>query len=137
MSTRGEFRSVDAPSRASSRQDSVGSSHTSDERIRALRIQIQELAGEVNSHKAKTGAAFGGAVFLVLLCVGAAYDLARGNVAPWLMLGLDRQVLTLIAWATGAVALTMMVLGLLKLLPESRRQEARLAELEREYDALL
>jgi len=54
-----------------------------------------------------------------------------------LMLGLDRQLLKLIAIATGATAMLLLLTGLWKLLPESRRREERLAQIEREYDDLI
>jgi len=110
---------------------------TLEERRRDLRNQISDLSSEVNTQKAKAGAALGGAAFLVLLSLGASYDLARDNLAPWLMLGLDRQLLKLIALATGVAAMLLLLAGLWKLLPESRRREARLADLEREYDDLI
>jgi hypothetical protein len=137
MSSPGRSESTDDEGPAGSTPREAVSDDASEARLGSLRSQIEDLAHEVNTRKAKLGAALGGSVFLLLLSAGAAYDLARDNLVPWSMIGLDRQLLTWIAAASGLTSITLLVLGLVKLLPESHQREDRLAELEREYGDLL
>ncbi|HMG36712.1 MAG TPA: hypothetical protein VKM94_22440 [Blastocatellia bacterium] len=116
-------------------RDSEAGSHR--DRIDELRSIIRDQAYELNSLKAKTGAAFGGAVFALLLASCAAYDLIRGNLAPWLFLGLDRQFLILALAGLGLVSLALLAVGVLKLRPGAIQKQAELEELEREYETLL
>src|SRR5262249_49596916 len=106
-------------------------------RIDQLRSDIRDQAHEVNSWKARTGAAFGGAIFALLIAGGAAYDLARDNLAPWLFLGLDRRTLILAMAGLGSASLILLALGVLMLRPRTLVKQAELEDLEREYESLL
>ena len=108
-----------------------------DEDLTGIRSQIRDLASEVNSYKARAGGAFGASLFLILLSAGAGYDLAAGRMTPWLALGLDQVQLIGIAATLGFAGLVLVFLGAFKLRPAARRVEARLAQIEREYDELL
>lgn len=108
---------------------------TRDQRER-LKTSIRDLADEVNSRKARAGGAVGGGLFLLLLSGIAGYDLIRGNLAVWLAIGLSRQTLLLSGVVLALTGLLLLAAGLLRLRPGARREEERLAALEREYDSI-
>jgi hypothetical protein len=102
-----------------------------------MRSRVQELADEVNSRKARAAGALGGAVFLILIGAGAAYDSLRHRFDLWGVLGIDGEWLVLVAGILLLTGVALLALGLFKLRPEAVRREAALAQLEREYDELL
>jgi hypothetical protein len=105
------------------------------DRLVELGASIRDLADDLNRHKARTGAMIGGAVFLLLLGGGAAYDIVRGNFRPWLFLGLDKVTLEVLAGCFIFTALLLIVVAL-RLRPGDRKRELILNRLEREYDEL-
>src|SRR5262249_16627590 len=67
------------------------------DRIRDLGSDIRDLGHEIDSRKAGIAAAMGGGVFLLLLAVGAFYDLASGNTSIWNVIGASRDAVWLVA----------------------------------------
>ena len=106
-------------------------------RISELKSQVRELGDAVDSYKARTAGAMGGAVFLLLLGVGGAYDLLNGNQSISTTIGVTQN---LFKWVTIILGSTGLVLLLVALRRESKRDrtiERRLARLEDELADLL
>jgi hypothetical protein len=107
------------------------------DRVAALQAAIRDLGEKVDSYKARTAAALGGGVFALLLALGGAYDLARGNAAVWGAIGLTEAQ---VRWLTIGLAL---VGGLLLVTSFIRRRnydttpETRLEEMEVELAEML
>src|SRR5215468_1205453 len=90
-------------------------SESIDVQLRNLRSNISDLGYEVDSFKAKTAAALGLGVFLLLLSAGAAYDLISAKQLVWQLLGVSREVFTLITAIAGSVAIGLLSYGLLRM----------------------
>ena len=108
-----------------------------DAQLDKLRSSINDLGHEVDSYKSKTAAALGGGVFLLLLAVGAAYDLAVQKSASWLMLGVTRETLSWIAYGFGGLAILLVVLALVRIKRRDSNLDVRLDKLEQEYAEIL
>ena len=105
--------------------------------LKKMRSSIIDLGYQVDSYKAKTGAALGGGVFLLLLAAGAAYDLVAGNVGMWLTLGATRETLVWITCGLGAGATILLVFGFRRVRRSEISAKARLEKMEQEYAELL
>ena len=108
-----------------------------DAQLKKMRSSISDLGYQVDSYKAKTAAALGGGVFLLLLAVGAAYDLVAGRVGVWLMLGATRETLVWITSGLGAGATILLVFGFRRAGRSEISTKARLEQMEQEYADLL
>jgi membrane protein implicated in regulation of membrane protease activity len=108
-----------------------------DAHLVTLRSSISDLGHDIDLYKAKTGAALGGGVFLLLLAAGAAYDLITGNSTAWLALGITRQTLTSILVALAGVAIILLGLALIRLKRRDTKLEIKLDRMEQEYAELL
>jgi hypothetical protein len=102
-----------------------------------LRSSISDLGHDIDLYKAKTGAALGGGVFLLLLAAGAAYDLITGNGTAWLALGIAQQTLTSILIGLAGVAIILLGIALVRLKRRDTTLEMKLDRMEQEYAELL
>jgi membrane protein implicated in regulation of membrane protease activity len=107
------------------------------ERAAQLEARIRELGSEVDDYRAKTAAALGGGVFLLLLAAGAAYDLIAGNAFVWLALGISSNALAGIAVLLGVGGAFLLRTAAARERNRDRQLEARLASLEEELMNLL
>jgi hypothetical protein len=108
-----------------------------DSQLKSLRSSISDLGGEIDSYKAKTAAALGASVFLILLAAGAAYDLFFNKSGLWLLRGITREALVWILVALTSSSILLLAIGLSRRRRRDTSLEARLDELEREYAELL
>ena len=108
-----------------------------DVQLQNLRSSISDLGYEVDSFKAKTAAALGLGVFLLLLSAGAAYDLISAKQLVWQMLGVSRGTLTWITAIAGSVAIALLSYGLLLTKGADSDVRARLEQMEEEYAELV
>ena len=108
-----------------------------DAQLEKLRSSINDLGHEVDSYKARTAAALGGGVFLLLLAAGAAYDLVAHKSASWLMLGVTRDTLAWIAYGLGSCAIILMLLALVRMRRRDITLDVRLDQMEQEYAEML
>lgn len=108
-----------------------------DAELQSLRSQISDLGYQIDSYKAKKAAAFGLGVFLLMLAIGAVYDLVTGNSGVWMMLGVSRDSLNWIAAGLGVVSLTLLGIGAGLIVRRDKSLPARLDEMERNYAELL
>jgi hypothetical protein len=106
-------------------------------RTAQLQSRILELSSELDSYRAKTAAALGGGVFLLMLAVGATYDLAAGNALVWLTIGISSNALLAIAIGCGAGGAILLGTAAVRERNRDRDCEARLASLEEELIDLL
>jgi hypothetical protein len=106
-------------------------------RLARLRSEISDEGQALDAYKAKTAAAVGAGVFLLLLALLAAYDLFMGKSGVWLSVGITGEHLTWIGGALAAVSLGLLGLAVLRERGRDRAREARLVELEQEYAELL
>lgn len=102
-----------------------------------LRSSISDLGHDIDLYKAKTGAALGGGVFLLLLAAGAAYDLITGKGTAWLALGIARQTLISIVVGFAGVAIILLGIALVRLKQRDTSLEIELDRMEQEYAELL
>ncbi|HXU08860.1 MAG TPA: hypothetical protein VN743_07665 [Blastocatellia bacterium] len=108
-----------------------------DAELQSLRSQISDLGYQIDSYKTKKAAAFGLGVFLLLLAIGAVYDLVTGNSGVWMMLGISRDSLNWIAGGLGVVSLMLLGIGASMILRTDKNLATKLDEAEREYAELL
>ncbi|MFY9555351.1 MAG: hypothetical protein WAV47_11630 [Blastocatellia bacterium] len=114
--------------------DSVESIET---RLRNLRSSISDLGYEVDSYKTKTAAALGVGVFLLLLAVGAAYDLVSGKGGVWLTIGVTRDSLVWISSGFGVIAIVLVAYAFIHVIRRDRGLDSRLEQMEQEYAELI
>lgn len=79
----------------------------------------------------------GGAVFLLMLAAGAAYDLLTGNTALSVALGVARETLTGIALGCGLAGLALLAHAVVQSRRSDQSRDTELAGLEQEYADLL
>jgi len=108
-----------------------------DAQLKTLRSSISDLGHQVDSEKTATAGALGGGVFLLLLGVGAAYDLFTNKGAAWLTLGVTRETLNWIAGAFGSGGIGLMVFALIRIRMRDTGVDVRLEQMEQEYAELL
>ena len=108
-----------------------------DVQLRNLRSSISDLGYKVDSFRAKTAAALGLGVFLLLLSAGAGYDLISARQLVWQMLGVSREALTWITAIAGSVAIGLLSYGLLLTKGADSDARARLEQMEEEYAELV
>jgi len=108
-----------------------------DAELQSLRSQISDLGYQIDSYKTKKAAAFGLGVFLLLLAIGALYDLVTGNSGVWMMLGVTRDSLNWIAGSLGVASLALLGFGAGLVMRSDKSLSARLDEMERDYAELL
>ncbi|HVF91132.1 MAG TPA: hypothetical protein VNH22_13790 [Blastocatellia bacterium] len=108
-----------------------------EDRLSDLRSRIGDAAHELDSYRAKTAAALGGGAFLFLLAIGATYDIASKNDGLWFSFGVTRDKLYWLAGALGLASLCLFAIAAMRNRKRDLEGEARLAELEQEFAALL
>ena len=106
-------------------------------RLVQLRSNISDLGHAIDLYKAKTGAALGAGVFLLLLAAGATYDLIAGKGKAWFALGIARDTLVLIAVGLAVAALIFLGIALVRVKRRDTGLDTQLDEMEREYADLL
>jgi len=135
-STNGEPRIVLAGSetREGPRQELAAQQRTRDESEdeTELRSRIGDAGDAIDRYKAKTAAAVGGGVFLLLLAAGAAYDLLNGKTVLLTALNLSRTQFTYIASGLGLAGFALVGLAFSYERRRDRAGEARLAQMEEE-----
>lgn len=108
-----------------------------DAQLKNLRSSISDLGHQVDSYKTKSAAALGGGVFLLLLAVGAAYDLVARKSGAWGTLGVARETLVWIACGLGGGAIVLLLFAFVRVRRRDSNLDARLDQLEQEYAELL
>jgi uncharacterized membrane protein YciS (DUF1049 family) len=102
-----------------------------------LGSRISDLGYEIDSRKATVARSMGGAVFLLMLALGAAYDLVTHNAALMVVLGVTRETLIRIAFACGLAGLALLAHALVWPRLGDQTRDAELARLEQDYTELL
>lgn len=102
-----------------------------------LRSRISDLGQQIDSDNAKSGAALGGGVFLLLLAVGALYDILRGNASLRLTLGMTAVQFRWITGGLAAAALCMLGIAAVRILRRDQQRESELGELQEELEQLV
>jgi hypothetical protein len=102
-----------------------------------LGSRISDLGHEIDSRKATVARSMGGAAFLLMLAVGAAYDLVTHNAALLVVLGVTRETLTRIAFGCGLAGLALLAHALVRSRLSDQTRDAELARLEQDYTELL
>lgn len=105
-------------------------------RISALQSEISDLAAITDGYKARAALAAGAAVFLILLGVLGAYDLATGKAGIWLTVGFDEATVRRITLASGVMGLLMIVWVFLGK-KRQREMESKLSNLEHQLGEML
>jgi membrane protein implicated in regulation of membrane protease activity len=113
------------------------SPESTDAELINLRSSISDLAHQIDVYKAKSGAALGGGVFILLLAAGAAYDLVSGKAGAWSMLGVTHQTLLAIAVVLSVGAILLLTIGLLRAKRRDASLDVKLDQMEQEYAELL
>lgn len=108
-----------------------------DQHMNAMRSRISDLGHEIDSRKAAVARSMGGAVFLLILAAGAAYDLVTRNTTLSVALGVTRETLTGIALGCGLAALALLAHAIVRAKFSDQSRDAELAGLEEEYADLL
>jgi hypothetical protein len=108
-----------------------------DAELQSLRSKISDLGYQIDSYKTKKAAAFGLGVFLLLLAIGAVYDLVTGHSGVWMTLGISRDNLTWIACGLGLTSLALLGFGAGLVMRRDKSLPARLEEMESEYAELV
>ena len=123
----------------SSRQESTHQSESLavDRQLTELGSRISDLGHEIDSRKAMVARSMGGAVFLLMLALGAAYDLVTHNAALLVILGVTREALIWIAFGCGLAGLALLAHALVWSKLGDQTRDAELARLEQDYTELL
>ncbi len=108
-----------------------------EQRLNETRSRISDLGYEIDARKAAVARSMGGAVFLLMLAAGAAYDLVTGNAALSLALGVTRETLLRIALGSGLAGLALLAHAVVRSRFSDRSRDAELATLEHGYADLL
>ncbi len=109
-----------------------------DAQLEDLRSNISDLGYQVDSSKTKTAAALGTGVFLLLLAVGAVYDLAVGKGGVWLRLGITHEALIWITVVLATSATILLTLGFRRVSHlDINGAKARLEQMEQEYSDMV
>jgi hypothetical protein len=108
-----------------------------DRQLTELGSRIGDLGYEIDSRKATVARSMGGAVFLLMLALGAAYDLVTHNAALLVALGVTRETLIWVAVACGLVGLALLAHALVWSRLGDQTRDAELSRLEQDYTELL
>lgn len=108
-----------------------------DQRLNETRSRIRDLGHEIDARKAAVARSLGGAVFLLMLSAGAAYDLVTNNAALSIGLGVMRETLLRIALCCGLGGLALLALAIVRSRFSDKSLDAELEELEHAYADLL
>ena len=108
-----------------------------DRQLTELGSRISDLGHEIDARKATVARSMGGGVFLLLLALGAAYDLVTHNAALLVVLGVTRETLTRIAYGCGLAGLALLGHALVRVRLGDQTRDVELARLEQDYTELL
>ena len=106
-------------------------------RATELRAAISDLGHELDAQRTKKAAAMGGGVFLGLLALIAANDLAHGKAGLWLSIGISDSLLRILAIVFGIAAVLLLGYGIRQQLHRDHRREQQLEALMQELEDLL
>ena len=106
------------------------------ERRRELKSRIEELGGRVDSYKARTAAAMGAGVFILLIAGGAVYDHFTKNRSVWGTLGVSRDGLSWVAGGLVLAGASLLAIGVFRGRRRDTVPNSKLAELENELAEL-
>jgi hypothetical protein len=127
----------------SSNQDNISTSDSTsdalaiDQRLNETRSRISDLGYEIDARKAAVARSMGGAVFLLMLAAGAAYDLVTRNAALSIALGVTRETLLRMALGCGLGGLALLAYAIVRSKFSDRSRDAELAMLADAYADLL
>ena len=102
------------------------------DRRSSLESRIKELGAEADSYKAGSAAAFGGAVFLLLIAAGAAYDIVTRKSPLWRAAGLSRGGLHWLAGVFAVAGAALLGIGIFRTRRRNPARDETLAKLEDE-----
>jgi hypothetical protein len=105
-------------------------------RIALLKSQIQELGEQIDSYKAKTAGALGGAVFTLLLAAGGVYDLLNGKTSLWSGIGISKELFKWLVPGLAACSLALFALAWVRESKRDRGLNSTLEDLEEELAEL-
>jgi hypothetical protein len=108
-----------------------------DERVRSLENDIRDLGEQIDSYRAATGGALGGAVFLLLLSACGLYDILSNNASIWSAVGLSPGGVYWLTLLLGAAGLFLLFIGISRTVRKDRSREDRLEEMQRELADLI
>ncbi|HLG16497.1 MAG TPA: hypothetical protein VJH03_18620 [Blastocatellia bacterium] len=117
--------------------DGYSSTTSIDVRLTKLRSRISDIGQQIDSQRAKTGAALGGGVFLLLLAVGGFYEAVWGQPAFWSELGITAIQFRWITVALFVVGFGALAVGAARVVRRGRnRYDVELEDLQRELERL-
>lgn len=108
-----------------------------DQQLKDLRSRISDAGHEIDARKAAVARSMGGAVLLLMLAAGAAYDLITNNPTLLVKFGLMRETLTRIALGCGLAGLALVGHAIVRSRLSDQSRAVELARLEQEYADLL
>lgn len=112
--------------------DSINQDGPANSMLASLKLEISELGSQVDSYRAKTAGALGGAVFLLLLAAGGAYDVINHNNTIGFAIGISPTGFQAVVIALGVVGLVLALVGIFRQTRRDTSLELRLAQLERD-----
>jgi hypothetical protein len=105
--------------------------------LKDLRSRISDLGHEIDARKAAVARSMGGAVILLMLAAGAAYDLITNNATLLVKFNVTRQTLIRIALGCGLAGLALVGHAVARSKLSDQSRDAELARLEQEYADLI
>jgi hypothetical protein len=105
--------------------------------LKDLRSRISDLGHEIDARKAAVARSMGGAVLLLMLAAGVAYDLINHNSTLLVRFSVTRETLTRIALGFGLAGLVLAGHAIVRSRLSDQSPDAELASLEQEYADLL
>ena len=108
-----------------------------DQQLKETRSRISDLGFEIDARKAAVARSMGGAVFLLILGAGAAYDVVTHNAVLSIVMGVTRETLVRVALGCGLGGLALLAHAIVRSRFSDRSRDAELVELEHAYADLL
>lgn len=105
--------------------------------MKETRSRISDLGFEIDARKAAVARSMGGAVFLLILGAGAAYDVVTHNAVLSIVMGVTRETLVRVAFGCGLGGLALLAHAIVRSRFSDRSRDAELVELEHAYADLL
>ena len=105
--------------------------------MKDLRSRISDLGDEIDARKASVARSMGGAVLLLMLAAGVAYDLINHNATLLVKFSVTRETLISIALGCGLAGLALVGHAIVRSRLSDQSRDAELARLEEEYADLL
>lgn len=108
-----------------------------DQHLKDLRSRISDLGHELDARKASIARSVGGAVLLLMIAGGAAYDVITRNGALLVRFSITRETLTLISIGCALGGLILIGHAIVRSRFGDQSRDVELAKLEQEYAGLL